>query len=318
LPSLSSRIINLLTRIVVPFMWKGAFDAEKYRAMVLKRSAKKPLKLPPDIHCRDVEQPSGRWVKSGSFDGGYILYLHGGAFFLRLPNLHTPFVARICADTRSHAFIPWYRLAPEHPFPAALDDCMTAYRHLLEIAGDGARISLMGDSAGGNLALALLHKIKREKLPLPVRAILLSPITDFSQFSASWLTGRKTDPMFRVQGIVNPQVHYLQGVNPTNPFASPVYGDLSGFPPTLFVVGSIEALLDDSIAFARKAIESGCEADVHISPHQPNAGSQNGNNLYHWLDTPSQRSRSTEGRQFAFSKSSSFFQFIDVYRSPDT
>jgi len=132
-----------------------------------------------------------------------------------------------------------------------------------------ADIVVMGDSAGGNLALSLLHLIARDGLPMPGAVVAFSPITDFAQISASWRLNKWRDPMYVVQGAVQPQVHYLQGASPVDPVASPYYGDLHGFPPTLVVVGGVEAMVDDSVSFVKKAIEAGVDAHVHIWKGMP-------------------------------------------------
>ena len=116
-------------------------------------------------------------------------------------------VSRLCAATGASAFMPWYRLAPEHPFPAAPEDCLAAYRYLLQTCPP-EQIFIMGDSAGGNLTLSLLNLIKREQLPMPRGAVGLSPITDFGQVSSTWMMHEWIEPMFTVQAAVAPQGYY--------------------------------------------------------------------------------------------------------------
>ena len=262
LTTFTAQFLNALVRVSVRMTWRAPLDVAASRIKIAR--SERPLKLPPGITIEDVEAPApGRWVKPATSNARAILYLHGGAFLFRLPGLHTPFVAELVARSGAQAYMPWYRLAPEHPFPAAPDDCLAAYRHLLD-RFDPSDISVVGDSAGANLTLSLLHAIKAQSLPMPSRAIAISPITDFAEISASWLSGAKTDPMYPVQAIVKPQRHYLQGAALDDPRASPYYGDLSGFSPILCVAGGIEALRDDSVSFVKKATEAGVHAEAHI------------------------------------------------------
>ena len=227
--------------------------------------ARRPAKLEPGVSAEEVQTPvPGRWLSNhqGS-DERVLLYLHGGAFVLRLPEGHSEMVSRLCAGMGVSAFMPWYRLAPEHPFPAALDDCLAAYQHLLE-RHSADNVIVMGDSAGASLTLSLLNRLKQEKLPMPRAAVALSPITDFAQVSATWLLNTRFEPLARVQPFVAPQRHYLRGENLVNPLASPIYGDLAGLPPVLLVCGGNEALRDDSIGYVRKAIAAGVDARVHL------------------------------------------------------
>ena len=227
--------------------------------------------MPDGVNIDDIAEPiEGRWIRNSSESSGRtILYFHGGAFILRLPKTHSAFVAGLCAQLDASAFMPWYRLAPENPFPAAPEDCLSAYRYLLDHGCSPLQIIFMGDSSGGNLALSALHLAKCAGLPMPGAAVAFSPITDFAQISATWRLNTWRDPMYVVQGAVQPQRHYLQGASPIDPVASPYYGDLADFPPTLLVVGGLEALLDDSVSFVKKALDEGVEAVVHIWKGMP-------------------------------------------------
>ena len=221
--------------------------------------------LPPGISTEDQSTPvRGRWLRNAGSTERVILYLHGGGFILRQPKTHTALAASFCSELEASAFLPWYRLAPEHPFPAAPEDCLAAYRHVLEAGHRASDVVLMGDSAGGNLALSTLHLIRRDGLPVPAAAIGLSPSTDLAQVSATWRLNKWRDPVYPAQRVFHPQRHYLQGASPVDPIASPYYGDLSGFPPILIVVGGVEALVDDAVSFVKKAVESGVRAKVHL------------------------------------------------------
>ncbi len=237
----------------------------------MDKTQEKPLRIGIAIEEIDVpEAPiAGRWIRNQQANSGQgkpqtILYLHGGAFSFRMVHGHTAMVSGFCLDAGASAFMPWYRLAPEHPFPAAPEDCLAAYRYLLDSGHLASNIVVMGDSAGGNLALSLLHLIKRVGLPMPSGVITLSPITDAAQISATWRLNKRSDPMYVVQDKVNPARWYFQGHNPIDPAISPYYGDFSGFPPLYFIVGGVEALLDDSVGMVRKAVDMGIPAKVQI------------------------------------------------------
>lgn len=270
--SARSRLLTLFTRLAMWFVFREHQPPSVYRDTLAALDRKQRMVLPPGIRCEEASGPlPGRWLRNDSPRSSQVLlYLHGGAFIMRLPEGHSSMVARFCADAGVSAFLPWYRLAPEHPFPAAVEDALTAYRGLLDAGHRAQDIVIMGDSAGGNLCLAVLHLIARAQLPMPAASIALSPITDFAQISATWRFNTWRDPMYRVQGFVNPVQHYLQGrTSPVDPLASPYYGDFTGFPPLFFMVGGLEALLDDSIGMARKAIDCGIPAHVQIWDGMP-------------------------------------------------
>lgn len=270
--SARSRLLTFFTRLAMWLVFRGTRPLAYYRDKLAALDAKQTVKVPQTITVEDVTVPlPGRWLHHTTPRSQQVLlYLHGGAFVMRLPNGHTSMVARLVADAGCSAFMPWYRLAPEHPFPAAVEDALSAYRSLLDAGHAPRDIVIMGDSAGGNLCLAVLHLIARERLPMPAASIALSPITDFAQISATWRMNHWRDPMYRVQAYVNPVEHYLQNRSDAiDPRMSPYYGDLRGFPPLYFLVGGLEALLDDSIGMARKAIEAGVPARVQIWHDMP-------------------------------------------------
>jgi epsilon-lactone hydrolase len=272
MPSARSRAVNAATRVAMRIAYRRPLtNVADYRPRYARTDDRVRKPLPVGMKLEDVEVPvEGRWIRnSASPAPKTILYVHGGAFILRLPKTHTAFAATLAHDLGASAFLPWYRLAPEHPFPAAPEDCLAAYRHLLDVGTPPSDIVVMGDSAGGNLVLSLLHLIRRESLPMPGAVVALSPITDFAQISSSWRLNKWRDPMYVVQGAVAPQQHYLQGASPVDPVASPYFGDLSGFPPILVVVGGVEAMIDDSVSFVKKAVEAGVDAHVHIWKGMP-------------------------------------------------
>jgi monoterpene epsilon-lactone hydrolase len=193
------------------------------------------------------------WIDvEGARPDRVVLYLHGGAFVAETPNFHAAMLARICREARARGLMPSYRLAPEHRFPAALDDCMAAYRWLLDQGIAAARIVVAGDSAGGNLTLALLLRARDEGLALPAGAVALSPVADFTFSGDSMQRNDGVDHMFSADMMASLVPVYLtQPDLRTHPHVSPVFGDYVGIPPLLLVVGSTELLLDDSVRVAQ-------------------------------------------------------------------
>ena len=182
-----------------------------------------------------------------------VLYLHGGAFIAETPRFHGALLARICREGRARGLMLSYRLAPEHPYPAALDDSVAAYRWLLGQGIAANRIIVAGDSAGGNLTLALLLRARDEGLPLPAGAVALSPVADFTFSGDSVQRNDGVDDMFSADlmpGLV--PVYLPQAALRTHPHVSPLFGDFAGMPPLLLIVGSTELLLDDSVRVAQR------------------------------------------------------------------
>jgi monoterpene epsilon-lactone hydrolase len=198
----------------------------------------------------------------------YILYLHGGGFVTGASSLYRHLTWRLAAAGRARLLSVDYRLAPEHPFPAALEDALAAYRWLLADS-DLGRIAVMGDSAGGNLVFAMLLKARDEGLPLPAAAVGLSPWLDLALESPSFRLNAEADPILNADEAPSLVEHYLAGADPHMPYASPVYGDPSGLPPTLLQVGSDEIARDDSVRMAEKLRVAGCRVELEIWPRMP-------------------------------------------------
>ncbi len=216
----------------------------------------------------DLGRCSGAWFDiEGADPARTILYLHGGAFVMETPRLHGGFLTRLAKQCRANALMPSYRLAPEHPFPGAHDDSFSAYRWLLAKGADPAKMIVVGDSAGGNLCLSLLQRLRHEGLPLPACAVAMSPLTDGTFSGPSIKRNDGLDPMFTAAGFHRLAPLYLADeAQRAQPLASPLFGELSGMPPILLTVGSSELLLDDSVRFASRC--PGTELQVwHDMPH---------------------------------------------------
>jgi monoterpene epsilon-lactone hydrolase len=227
---------------------------------------------PPDESVKrekaDANGVPGEWItKEGVPTDTTIFYIHGGAWTVGSVNTHARLVSNICAASDARAFSIDYRLAPEHPYPAGSDDCLTAYKWLLEDQKvDPARLVIAGDSAGGNLTLVTLLRIRDGGLPLPAAAVCLSPATDMTASGESYTSRREADPMLggAPDGSRRVQEAYCPGEDLKNPYISPLYGNLKGLPPLLIHVGDAEILLSDSVDFAQRAKESGVDVTLEV------------------------------------------------------
>lgn len=207
----------------------------------------------------------GEWINGQDCRSDrIILYLHGGAFMFRWPGIYTSMVGRWCNRLKARALMVDYRLAPEHPFPAAADDCHVAYQWLLAQGHDPRNIVVAGDSAGGNLALVTLQRIRNAGEPMPACVVLLSAGVDFTLSSRSMVTNESSDPMFNLADLAVMRAFYAPPERYLDPGVSPLFGDFKGLPPMLFQVGSLELLLDESTRAAARAHHAGVEVEVEI------------------------------------------------------
>ena len=209
---------------------------------------------------------SGWWAKPNrAWQGAAILHVHGGWFNWGTAKAFRNFVGHVASSAGADAFIPEYRLAPENPFPAAVQDVEACYRGLAR-AGF-SKIGVTGDSAGGNLALVLLSitsaRTSRNGL-VPVGAVAFSPVTDLALQGDSFNTRADADPLFTKSQVAGLIRSYLGEAGPKNPLASALYGDLSGLPPIRVHVGDDEVLLDDSRRYVERAVEAGVDAKLDV------------------------------------------------------
>jgi len=215
----------------------------------------------------DVNGVPGEWITSAQVIGERtILYLHGGYYMIGSIQSHRNLAGNIAAAAQARVLIIAYRLAPEHPFPAGLDDALNAYNWLLEQGTQPSQIVLVGDSAGGGLVLSVLLALREQGKPLPAAAICLSPATDLTLGGESWKFNAKKELV--ITRFIAEQVapKYLGEIDPHNPLASPLYGNLHGLPPLLIQVGSDEVLLSDSTSFAERARAAGVDVRLQVWP----------------------------------------------------
>ena len=265
--SWQAHLTVLMLKLQVKRKLKGSLDVLKARATL----AATKHKVPPGVTAisETVGGLAGEWLRSAErATVGTLLYLHGGGYFACSPQTHRPITCGF-AQRGLAVFAPDYRLAPEHPFPAAVDDAVAAYRGLLAGGIAPQSIAIAGDSAGGGLALALLVSLRDAGDPMPAAAMLFSPWTDLACTGASVKENDRRDAMFVAEGMERGAQPYLNGTNPRNPLASPLYADLSRLPPLLVHVGSYEILLDDSRRLVERARAAGTSAQIQTWPVLP-------------------------------------------------
>jgi epsilon-lactone hydrolase len=197
-----------------------------------------------------------------------VLYFHGGGYCIGTADLYRDFLWRIAAATRAQVLFFEYRLAPEHPFPAALDDAVAAYRWLTA-RFDRRHIAFAGDSAGGGLLIATMLRLRDEGGALPSAAAALSPWADLALTGASLRSNAGADPMLDPANMPDLVRNYCAGADPHDPYISPIYGDPAGLPPTLIQAGSDEILRDDAVRMADKMRAAGCEAELELWEKMP-------------------------------------------------
>jgi acetyl esterase/lipase len=199
----------------------------------------------------------------------WVLFLHGGGYVTASPALYRHITWRFADAARATIAAIDYRLAPEHPFPAALDDAAAAWEGLRSRGADPRRVVVMGDSAGGGLALALGLKLRDAGGPLPAAIVSISPWTDLALTGESWHRHATGDPSRLLAEIGQVAAGYLAGADPRTPYASPLYGDPTGLPPTLIQVGGDEVLRDDAVRMAERMRAAGCEVELEVWPRMP-------------------------------------------------
>ena len=225
------------------------------------------ITLPPNVRVEHVDAGGvpAEWISGGTAEPqGVIVYLHGGGYCLCSVNTHRDHVARLARATGARALLIEYRLAPEHPFPAAVDDAVAAYRWLLRQGDAPHRIVIGGDSAGGGLTAATLLALRDAGDPLPAGAFLISPWLDLTHEGESMTSKAAADPMVTRALLEMMADAYATSQDLRQPLISPVFADLGGLPPMLVQVGTAEVLLDDSTRFAERAKAAGVDVTLEV------------------------------------------------------
>jgi acetyl esterase/lipase len=221
------------------------------------------------IKCERVNAGGvdAEWVCApGVADDRFVLYLHGGGYVIGSIKTHRDLMGRISRAAKAKVLGLNYRLAPEHPFPAAVEDAVAGYKWLLTQSAKPSRIAIAGDSAGGGLTAATLVAIKDQKLPTPAAGVLISPWADMEGIGESMKTRAKADPVVQKEGLLGMAQAYLQGKDARSPLAAPIYADLKGLPPLLIQVGDAETLLDDSNRLNDRAKAAGVQTKLEVWP----------------------------------------------------
>jgi acetyl esterase/lipase len=196
-----------------------------------------------------------------------VLYLHGGGYAIGSINTHRRLAYDISAACGARILVIGYRLAPEHPFPAAVEDAATAWRWLISQGFDTRRLAIAGDSAGGGLTMATLVNLRDQKLGLPACAVAISPWVDLEGVGVSMTARSAQDPMVQKDGLLWMAGMYLFGKDARTPLAAPLHADLKGLPPVLIQAGTAETLLDDATRLAEKLHAAGGEVKLAVWPN---------------------------------------------------
>ncbi len=225
------------------------------------------MPVPEGLQCQavDLNGLPGEWLAFPDTAGKTrLLYLHGGGYVIGSIDSHRALMARLTKVACARTCAINYRLAPEHPFPAALGDAVAAYRWLLSNGNDPKRVVLAGDSAGGGLVLAALVAIRDHGLPLPAAAVCISPWTDLACTGESMRAKASVDPLIQKAGALLYAQAYLGSHDAKTPLASPLYADMRHLPPVLIQVGGRETLLDDATRMAERLRAAGVDARIDI------------------------------------------------------
>jgi epsilon-lactone hydrolase len=275
MPSLRSRlfILSLRYRHLLRFQLKRRATIDWNTSMPelrkeIEKSARFFGKLPAQFTLSPVEMGDllAEWILPPSATKDkVILYFHGGGYAVGSCLAHRAIVSKFVKGSGIGALVFDYRLAPEHPFPAALEDSLAAYRWLLAEGFSPSGIVFVGDSAGGGLCLAALLALRDQDIPVPAGAVALSPWTDVKNTGESWTTNADVDTLCWKESQLVFAKYYAGDNDPGLPLISPLYGDLHGLPPLLIYVGGDELLRDDSTRFAQKAKAAGVDVTLRVS-----------------------------------------------------
>jgi monoterpene epsilon-lactone hydrolase len=271
-PSFRGRLLTEIVRLVIK-RWprRGPQDVLRWARLLFNLPSFLTVGRSHGLDVSPVDESGvrGEWLtlKSGASQDGVLLYLHGGGYVSCSPHSHRAITANLARLLGQRVFSLDYRLAPEHPFPAAVDDAAAAYRWLLSQGFAPRKIAIAGDSAGGGLVVATLLRLHREEQPLPACAACLSPWVD--------LTGKfayrngETCAMFRPSDIANFAALYLNGASAEAEEASPVFAALDGLPPLFILVSASELLFDDAARLHEKALSCGVQSKLRAYPGLP-------------------------------------------------
>ena len=261
--------MGTLTKIILYFLrtqlggWsEGTITEQRARQEKSVRFLRPPKQIRSQT-ITDFGVPA-EWIDAADSGTGIILYLHGGAYALGSIHSHREMIARLVINTKCKALAINYRLAPENPFPAALEDAIKAYTWLNSGGFNPSRICIAGDSAGGGLAIATLLALREKGLPSPAGVFCFSPWFDLTLGGDSVTKNEKLDPILSASILEKYVNYYIGNNNVTEPLISPLFADLRDLPPILLQSGRNEILLDDSVRFSEKARQAGVDVTLKI------------------------------------------------------
>lgn len=266
--SMRARVISFVMRHTI----KKQMSTFEDHLALRKQAGSSTGRTPAEVHTQSVSASGvpAEWVRwQEPTDDGAIVYLHGGGYVFGSLDSHRSIAWRLARASGMSVLLVDYRLAPEHPYPAAVDDAFSAYRWLLDQQVAQDRLVVAGDSAGGGLATALMLRLKTEGLRLPEAAVLLSPWADLTLSGASISDNAERDAMLSREALTKFKTLYLQDTDPGTAYASPLYADLSGLPPVHITVGSTEVLLSDAENLVTRINSYGGTAELSVWPKLP-------------------------------------------------
>lgn len=271
--SFKSKLLNVFLRFTVkPMLTSKYYNPGRSRARLERTMGKRKVAEGVAITEVDDAPVKGEWqIPAKGLSCACILYLHGGGYMVGSPKVYRSVTTRLAQLSGARVFSLDYRLAPEHPFPAAPDDALAAYQWLLDQGVAPATLVLAGDSAGGGLSLALIHALKDRHLPLPAGAFVFSPYADLLATGQSVKENSRRCSMFDGPAVSRAAELYLQGQDGSSPLASALNGDFSDFPPLWIYVSDSEVVRDDGIRIAEKADAAGVTVRLNVWNGQPHA-----------------------------------------------
>lgn len=265
--SLRARMVRRISSRFVKAVDISTVDVLEVRRRLNKLSRYMKRAFGVAVESVTINELAAEWLRpKAAPDGKVLLYLHGGAYVVGNCRTHRQMVSHIARASGINALVPEYRLAPEHPFPAAIDDAVGVYRSLLADGIAPADIIIAGDSAGGGLTVAALLALRHAGEPMPAAAVLLSPFLDVTASGESATTRAAQDPWFEAKDMAVVVRNYCDGENLRNPLISPVFANMAGLPPMYIQVGDDEILLSDSTRLAANIEEAGGEVELEVWP----------------------------------------------------
>ncbi len=265
--SIRANILRSITSAYLRRVDVANIDLVSRRRLLNRVARIFPIARGVDKQTDTVAGLASEWLlPKGCRQDRILLYLHGGGYVLGGCDMHRQFVSHLARASGLKALLPEYRLAPEHKYPAAIDDAVRVYESLLASGIGADQIALGGDSAGGGLCVATLLTLRARGLPMPRTAVLLSPFLDVTASGESMQTRAELDPWFKAESVSIVADHYCEKHQQQDPRVSPVFADLKGLPPLFVQVGDHEILLSDSVRLRDKVAAAGGQIELEIWP----------------------------------------------------